>query len=126
MAYRYRILIAAGVAAVLAVLYFIVDPVGNWWMPKCPFKILTGLQCPGCGTQRMAHALLHGHIAEAISYNYFMALAGPYILAFVVEWLMPNGKARKKLRRVIENSRLVWAYVITFCLWLVVRNILHV
>jgi hypothetical protein len=20
-----------------------------WWIPKCPFYVLTGLKCPGCG-----------------------------------------------------------------------------
>ena len=31
---------------------------------KCTFKLLTGYDCPGCGSQRALHAMLHGDIAQ--------------------------------------------------------------
>ncbi len=74
----------------------------------------------------MAHALLQGNVREAISYNYYMVLAGPYALAFLVDWLMPEGNARVRLRQVLEKKWLVWTYIVTFCIWLVVRNVLHI
>lgn len=37
--------------------------------PLCPFKLLTGLPCPGCGGIRAANALLHGNILGAIYTN---------------------------------------------------------
>ena len=46
-----------------AVFYFAVDPATFPFMPQCVFHRLTGLQCVGCGSQRMLHALLHGDIA---------------------------------------------------------------
>ncbi len=33
----------------------------------CPFKYLTGLDCPGCGFQRSVLALLQGNISESFS-----------------------------------------------------------
>lgn len=74
----------------------------------------------------MAHALLQGNVREAISYNYYMVLAGPYVLAFLVDWLMPDGNARARFRQLLEKKWLVWTYIVTFCVWLVVRNILHI
>lgn len=39
------------------------------WFPGCTFQRLTGLDCPGCGMTRAAHATLHGRIGEAFRYN---------------------------------------------------------
>ncbi len=35
----------------------------------CPFKMITGIPCPGCGGQRALFAILHGNIAEAVYIN---------------------------------------------------------
>ena len=63
---------AAGLAltACAAVLFGVVayyyghDP-SDGGAPVCAFKYLTGYDCPGCGSQRAFHALLHGRVAEA-------------------------------------------------------------
>lgn len=120
-----KLFIVALAVIVLAGLCF-VDPVSGIWVPKCPFRLLTGLNCPACGIQRFLHALLNGRIFEAIHYNYYLVYALPYAALFVVEWLMPDGKARERLAMVIENRYVVWFYVVTFFIWLVVRNILGI
>jgi len=33
----------------------------------CPFKFITGIDCPGCGFQRSLLALLQGHFAKSLS-----------------------------------------------------------
>ncbi len=35
----------------------------------CPFRLLTGIPCPGCGGIRAANALLHGEILKALYIN---------------------------------------------------------
>jgi hypothetical protein len=35
----------------------------------CPFRALTGWQCPLCGGTRMGAALLHGDVASAYAFN---------------------------------------------------------
>ena len=107
------------------VLYHI-NPTQYWFMPKCPFKLITGLSCPGCGIQRAIHALLHGEFAEAIKYNYFMVYSVPYVTLFIIEWMMPQNKTREKLQHVIENKYAVNFYVLSFSIWLVVRNIFNI
>ena len=32
----------------------------HFMFPVCPFKALTGWNCPGCGGLRMTHDVLHG------------------------------------------------------------------
>jgi hypothetical protein len=95
-------------------------------MPKCPFKLITGLSCPGCGIQRAIHAILHGHVVEAIQYNYYFLYSGPYAALFVVEWVLPDGNARKRLKSVIESKSVVNFYVVTFIMWLIIRNVLKI
>ena len=98
--------IAVAVVLVALVALYAVDPSSAWWVPKCPFKLLTGWSCPACGIQRFVHALLRGHIA--------------------IEWLMPPCAARDRLASVIENRYAVGFYVVTFLIWLVARNLLGI
>lgn len=107
------------------VLYHI-NPTQYWYMPKCPFKLITGLSCPGCGIQRAIYALLHGEFAEAIKYNYFLAYSGPYAALFIIEWMMPHNETRENLRHIIENKHVVNFYILSFSIWLVVRNLLNI
>lgn len=121
---RRYVIVAAAVVGIILV-YFAV-PISAWWMPKCPFRLLTGLSCPACGIQRFLHALFNGHPMEAIRYNYYLVYSLPYASLFLVRWLMPVGVARERLTRLIENRYVIWFYVLTFAIWLFVRNILGI
>ncbi|MCZ2157673.1 MAG: DUF2752 domain-containing protein [Bryobacterales bacterium] len=64
IAWLLAVLVAAGVG-----LLYATPPEQAWFMPACPVHRMTGLLCPGCGTARALHALLHGHIHEALLWN---------------------------------------------------------
>lgn len=38
-------------------------------LPPCPFRTLTGLYCPGCGSTRCLHALAHLDLTGALAMN---------------------------------------------------------
>ena len=38
-------------------------------LPRCVFHVVTSLHCPGCGSTRALHALLHGDVAAAVRFN---------------------------------------------------------
>lgn len=65
-----RLVLALGVAVVAAVVWAF-DPTSAGFFPRCPMFVMTGLQCPGCGTTRALHALLHGDVAAAFAFNPF-------------------------------------------------------
>lgn len=71
-------IIIAGVI-MLGVIYFFIDP-SQYHMPRCPFNALTGLLCPGCGSQRAIHALLHMNICQAFNFNALLIIALPYVV----------------------------------------------
>ena len=66
----------AGATAAGCAYVAIADPnKGSSWYPQCPFKALTGLDCPGCGITRALHALLTGHPGRALDHNALVAVA---------------------------------------------------
>ncbi len=40
-----------------------------WWAPRCAWRDLTGLRCPGCGLSRATYHLLHGELWPALQLN---------------------------------------------------------
>ena len=123
---RHRHIILALLAVALLLVYAHYDPAKSHWMPQCPVKLLTGLQCPGCGAQRFLHALLQGHFKEAIAYNYFFLPTLPLLLLLIACQFMPERKARKMLVAVLEHKIVIIAYVSAYFIWFVVRNIWHI
>ncbi len=45
-------------------------------MPACPFRAITGIPCPTCGTTHAALALMHGRLGAALAANPLATLAG--------------------------------------------------
>lgn len=110
---------------VLLALYFL-NPVDYVWMPKCPTKMLLGINCPGCGFQRAAHAFVHGHIKEAIGYNLFFVVAFPYLAAILISGMLREGKLRQKLKIILESKWMTSGYIALFFIWFVIRNIINI
>ena len=65
----FKLLLALLGIAFLAFLYFRYDPINNLLFPKCPLYVTTGVYCPGCGSQRATHALLHFDIPAVFKSN---------------------------------------------------------
>lgn len=68
----------------LAAVYFMLDP-ARYPFPRCPFLTLTGLYCPGCGSQRALHALLHGRVGQAAGLNLLAVLCLPLLAVGAVD-----------------------------------------
>ena len=106
-------------AGAILLLYFLVEPKdGN--LPKCIFYQLTGFYCPGCGGQRSLHSLLHGNILTAMSYNLLFVLLLPFIIYFIIVFLL--GK-KYKSSSFIYNSRFSLAIAIVVISFWILRNI---
>lgn len=60
-------------------LYGFYNPSQSSYFLACPFKTITGFHCPGCGSQRAIHQLLHFNIIGAFRLNPLMVLSLPLI-----------------------------------------------
>lgn len=119
-------LLAAACLLCAAAFLYAVDPAQSTLAPKCAFHAATGWNCPGCGLQRAAHALLHGRLLEAAGYNPFLLLVLPYLLALCTAELLLHGERQKRWRGVLESPRAAWLYLALYAAWGVARNILHI
>lgn len=106
----------------LAGVYYCVDP-AQPFMPRCPFKLLTGFDCPACGNQRALHQLLHLHLDEAFRYNPFLFISLPYLGALVwCQWFDPHERLRR-LRTFCHSRKVVLTYLVMTIVWWVARNL---
>lgn len=111
----------AGAAAALALLYAAV-PGQSGLFPPCPLHALTGLYCPGCGTTRALHELVHGHVGAALRLNVLMMAALPFLLYAAVSYLSYAFRGRR-LPTVHLSGRTIWALGIVIVLFGVLRNL---
>ena len=108
---------ASGAVLVGALGYIgLVDPHNTHSLyPGCPFKSLTGWNCPFCGGLRMTHDLLHGDLAASINDNIFLLVGIPVLIGWIL------------LRRRLGRSPLPVAAWVTFVVaavaWTVLRNL---
>lgn len=61
--------------------------VGDLPMPRCVFHEATGWYCPGCGSGRAVHALLHLRPLAAWRANPLLMIALPVVLFFGARWV---------------------------------------
>jgi hypothetical protein len=62
-----------------ASILFVFDPAAHGFYPFCVFYRTTGLLCPGCGSLRAFHHLLHGEWVEAVRYNPLLVALTPLL-----------------------------------------------
>lgn len=83
--------------------------------PPCPFKALTGWNCPACGGLRMTHDVLHGDLAAAFVDNAFVLIGLPLLLAFVV--------AQRIRHEPVQTKSLLVVVAVSAIAWTVARNL---
>ena len=110
-------------AVCLAVIYYF-DPrvPGNY--PECLFLGLTGWHCPGCGTLRSLHALMHGDAAAALGYNLLAVLCLPF-LAYSFLSRFNSAFAIRPLPSVFIPSKWIWVVLAAIFTYTAVRNVPH-
>lgn len=87
----------------------------NFVFPICPFKALTGWNCPGCGGLRMTHDILQGDFSAAVVDNVFLLVGLPLLAAWlVVRW--------QRGQRLMPMPAIATIAVVAIA-WTVVRNL---
>jgi len=116
--------IAIILISIIAMVYRIYNPILDVFFPKCPFFVITGFKCPGCGSQRAIHYLLNFDISKAINENVLLVLSIPYILTgFVFESVLePSDKILKWRKRLFGQRAIIIIVAIIVAFW-VVRNL---
>jgi len=76
------------------ILLFFFDPATAGFYPPCLFTTFLGTQCPGCGSLRAAHQLLHGNFNEAWVLNPALIIVAPLATAISLFTFLRNSSPR--------------------------------
>jgi hypothetical protein len=118
----YAVIVLAG-TMLAGILYFRFNPADSLLFPKCPFLMLTGLKCPGCGSQRAVYALLHLDFRAACLHNALLISSLPYLFLLiatqVIRFFSPYAPFPVRIRR----PAVIRAYFAVVLLFWVTRNV---
>ncbi len=87
----------------------------------CIFRLITHLNCPGCGISRFALNCLKFRFSDAIGYNYF----APFIVIYVAWVIIYTSVIYVRTGSRSLNPRPAWlniAFLILVIIWGIVRN----
>lgn len=108
-------------AAAFAALLFFFPPSQFSFYPRCLFHAVTGWDCPGCGSLRSAHQLLHGNFKMAFALNPLFVLGIP-LFAFLAAQPFVRGTRPATLARTLAQPRLLWPLVAIAIAFGIFRN----
>jgi hypothetical protein len=100
---------------------FLFEPGKSGFFPACPFRALTGFTCPGCGSTRGLHRLVHGDVVAAFELNPLMVLSLPFLLYALLRYT--NAAVRGRPMKVHHlNPKYIWALLVVILSFWIFRN----
>ena len=99
-------LVWATLAAGATYLFFF-EPGKTGFFPVCPFRAITGFTCPGCGSTRGLHRLLHGDVVAAFEFNPLLILSLPFLLYALLRYTDAAIRQRP-LKGNQLNAKYIW------------------
>jgi hypothetical protein len=116
-------LVVAGAIGAATLALRLRDPhdAGSW--AYCPWKLLTGLDCPGCGSLRAVNDLTHGDLVAAASSNLLFVVAVPVVVVLWLLWLRRSWTGSAPRRLAPRTTKVVWAATLVVAVvFTVLRN----
>lgn len=114
----WKLSLAAAVA--IALVLFFCNPERVPIYPVCLFHKWTGLNCPGCGSLRAMHQLLHGNFREALRLNAVLVLSLPLFAWLVVRLLKQHYTGQPA---VAVRPIWLWLYAGVWVVFGIVRDL---
>jgi hypothetical protein len=118
-----RVIIISTAVLAIALLYFFIDARGGDFFPHCPFHTLTGLYCPGCGSQRALSALLHADFLQAANFNILLVLSLPFIFYSAVVAVLNVLRKHKIKQQIFYSPTFVKTVLVLVVGFFILRNI---
>lgn len=119
--FKYIAAVTFMVAAVI--IYYLFSPENTNYFPECPFHYLTGLDCPGCGSQRALHYLLHFDIKEAFLRNPLLVISIPYLIVGVYFEYMGGRYKFPRIRKFLFGKNATIVILIIVIAYWIGRNV---
>ncbi len=106
----------------LCLLLYFVNPT-EATLYRCPVYYSLGIKCPGCGSLRAMHYLLHGDFPTAVHYNLMVPVL---LLLLMGGWLATRRESLARWMNNLYNTQL-FRFAVVFLLvgWMFLRNIIN-
>ncbi|HEV8133130.1 MAG TPA: DUF2752 domain-containing protein [Pyrinomonadaceae bacterium] len=118
---RITLLSIWGLLSLGAVYVFAFEPGKTGIFPPCVFRQLTGLQCPGCGSTRALHQLLHGHFVTAFTLNPLFVIATPLLLYVLLKYTTLSFRGITPKPNALPARYIYLIFVVIVSFW-ILRN----
>ena len=102
----------------LAGFLYVFDPSDSKIFPPCPFYTITRFYCPGCGSQRALHDILHLDLSGAAENN---ILVIPAILVIIYNLIYQLLKP--KHQNILYYSSAPWIILVIIVIFWILRNL---
>lgn len=99
------------------------NPVEHSFFVPCPFNYATGYHCPGCGSQRAIHQLLHFNILDALRMNPLLVLSLPILFVGVGNQVWNYIFETQYRIKLFYNNYFIYGYFIVVILYWALRNV---
>lgn len=119
---RFWVLLIPAAFIAGGVVLYRMNPHNAWWMPPCLFHKFTGLNCPGCGTTRGLHALVHGDIRQALRFNPLTVALVPFALYMTAKVVWSELTGAKSQSKSLPTW-FPWAFAAIIGAFWIARNI---
>ncbi len=100
---------------------FIFEPGKSGFFPACPFRAMTGFTCPGCGSTRGLHRLLHGDVIGAFEFNPLFVLSIPFLLLALYRYT-DAAVRRKPFKGNQLKPKYIWTLFVVILSFWIFRN----
>ncbi len=107
----------------IIIIYSYFNPAQHSFFIPCPFNYVTGYHCPGCGSQRAIHQLLHLNILGALRFNPLLILSLPLIFLGVGVQIWNFIFETQYRIPLFYNNKFIYGYFIVVILYWILRNI---
>jgi Protein of unknown function (DUF2752) len=94
------------------------EPGKTGFFPLCPFRLFTGLTCPGCGSTRAMHQLLHGHLEAAFMLNPLFTIALPFLFYALVRHSAFIFRGKTPRPNALPSPYIYLIFIIVLSFWI--------
>jgi hypothetical protein len=101
-----------------AVYLFSFEPGKNGFFPGCPFRFFTGIACPGCGSTRAMHQLLHGHLQAAFMLNPLFVIALPILFYLLLRHTALSFQGKTPRPNAMPAAYIYLIFVVVVSFWI--------
>ena len=113
-------IMVAAILGGLAIVYQF-PPAENSFYPRCPIYLTTHWLCPGCGSTRALHSLLHLDIQSALRYNALFTLLFP-IACLWIGFIVYRTMRYDQFPNLAFPRSLAVCLIVTVVLFTIARN----